>query len=62
MMSGKGFVMQWDSEYHTVVLTVPLHDVGKFVHRGKFLYHDKRQHLEFSVLLAPRTGGGREIP
>jgi metal-dependent HD superfamily phosphatase/phosphodiesterase len=54
--------MQWDSEYHTVVLTVPLHDVGKFVHRGKFLYHDKRQHLEFSVLLAPRTGGGREIP
>jgi len=62
MMSGKRFVMQWNSEYHTVILTVTLYDVGKLVYRGKFVYPDKRHHPEFSVLLAPRTGDGQEIP
>jgi len=54
--------MQWDSEYHIAVITVPPYDVSKFSHRGRFLYLDKRQHPEFSVLVAPRTGGGRELP
>lgn len=62
MMSGKGFVMQWDREYHTVILTVPLQNVGKYTHRGKFLYLDKGRCPEGPVLLAPRTGGGSETP
>ena len=52
--------MQCDNQYQTVVLAALLHDVGKFIHRGRFLYLDKGQHWKFSVLLAPRTGGARE--
>jgi len=56
----EGIVMQCDNQYQTVVLAALLHDVGKFIHRGRFLYLDKDQHQAFFILLALRTRGARK--
>ncbi|MDY7019636.1 MAG: type III-A CRISPR-associated protein Cas10/Csm1, partial [Chloroflexota bacterium] len=36
-------------EYQTVILAALLHDIGKLIHRGKFLHLDKGQHPKFSA-------------
>lgn len=53
-------VMQSDNLYQTVVLTVLLDDIGKFMHHGKFLYLNKGQHKKISVFLTQRTRGARK--
>jgi CRISPR-associated protein Csm1 len=42
--------MEWNyKEYQTVVLAALLHDIGKFLGRGRFSLLDKRQHPKFSA-------------
>jgi len=39
---------QRNREYQTIVLAALLHDIGKLIHRGKFLHLEKGQHPEHS--------------
>lgn len=51
-------VTQGDREYQTIVLAAHLHDIGKLIHRGKFLQPDTGRHAEFSGDLPARAFGG----
>ena len=42
-------MVEGNREYQTIVLAALLHDIGKLIHRGKFLHLDKGQHPKFSA-------------